>query len=244
MPISQSSPLLEYLARLNAEPGTRLPSINELAQELGISTGKLREQLEIARVLGLVSVRPKTGIRTEDYSFFPATQASLRYALAVDLDHFEQFGVLRSHIEAAFWFEAVGLLAEDDKRNLQGLVDRAWKKLQGEPIQIPHSEHRELHLTIFSRLSNLFVRGILEAYWDAYEAVGLNLYADYEYLTQVWGYHQRMVNAIVDGDPQAGYEALVVHTELLAVRSGNRQELQPDLSSSMERIASVDPVGE
>lgn len=236
MPINQSSPFLDYLARLNAEPGTRLPSINELAEILGISTGKLREQLEIARVLGFVSVRPKTGIRTEEYSFFPATQASLRYALALAPEHFEQFGVLRRHVEAAFWFEAVALLEEPEKELLQNLVACAWEKLQGDPIQIPHSEHRELHLTIFSRLSNVFVRGVLEAYWDAYEAVGLNLYTDYEYLTEVWQFHERMVTAIVEGDPESGYQALVEHTALLSIHPGKKQAINEKISTSTPQL--------
>jgi DNA-binding GntR family transcriptional regulator len=59
------------------------------------------------------------------------------------------------------------------------------------------------------------VTGILEAYWEAYEAVGLNLYTDYDYQQKVWVYHQRMVDAIESGDYQAGYQALVEHKDLI-----------------------------
>ena len=52
------------------------------------------------------------------------------------------------------------------------LIERALEKLRGTPVQVPHEEHRKLHLMIYSRLDNPFVTGILEAYWDAYEAVG------------------------------------------------------------------------
>jgi hypothetical protein len=68
---------------------------------------------------------------------------------------------------------------------------------------------------IFGRLENTFVLGLLEAYWEAYEAVGLNLFADYDYLQHVWTYHQRMVEAICIADFQAGYEALIAHKDLL-----------------------------
>ena len=95
----------------------------------------------------------------------------------------------------------------------------AWAKLEGTPVQIPHAEHRQLHLAIFHRLENAFVRGILEAYWEAYEAIELNRYAEYDYLTAVWRYHQKMVDAICAGDFDAGYAALVEHTRLLQVRS-------------------------
>ncbi|MBI3168386.1 MAG: hypothetical protein HYZ22_07910, partial [Chloroflexi bacterium] len=55
-----------------------------------------------------------------------------------------------------------------------------------------------------------------EAYWEAYEAVGLNVFAGgYEYLQEVWQYHQRMVESICSGKFEVGYEALVRHTDLL-----------------------------
>jgi DNA-binding FadR family transcriptional regulator len=55
----------------------------------------------------------------------------------------------------------------------------------------------------------------VEAFWDAYEAAGFNLYADYNYLQEVWGFHQEMVAAICAGDFEAGYRALLEHTDLL-----------------------------
>ncbi|NIM93943.1 MAG: FCD domain-containing protein [Anaerolineales bacterium] len=218
MPLELSSELLNYLARNAKTPGTRIPAIQELAVELDISTGKLREQLEVARQLGMVEVKPKTGIRTLEFSFSEALKASLLFALAVDEEYFYQFGMLRNHIEASFWYEAVGLLHPVDKKKLEVLIQEAWAKLHGEPIQIPHQEHRELHLTIYSRLENPFVVGLLEAYWDAYEAVGLNLYTDYAYLREVWTYHRQMVDAILEDDEDAGYQALVAHTGLLQNR--------------------------
>ena len=47
---------------------------------------------------------------------------------------------------------------------------------------------------------SLFVKGLLEAYWEAYEAVGLSLFSDYYYLREVWTYHQGIVDAILAGD--------------------------------------------
>ena len=212
------SEFLRYLASNGFHPGDRIPSLDNLSAQLGISVGKLREQLELARALGVVEVRPKTGIRLLPYAFLPALRPSLLLALATDPANFEAFSDLRNHIEAGFWHEAVRRLNDDDRERLSGLVRQAWAKLNGHPIQIPHSEHRLLHLTIFSRLDNPFVTGLLEAYWEAYEAVELNLFADYAYLQQVWQYHERIVKAIVEGDYETGYAALVEHTRLLRYR--------------------------
>jgi DNA-binding FadR family transcriptional regulator len=227
--IDLDSELLNYMAFRGPQPGERLPSIRDLASELGISTGKLREQLEVARSLGLVEVRPKTGTRVLDYSFVDSLKTGLLYRLARDPDAFEAFGELRNHVEAAFWHEAVSRLTPEDRVELGQLIGLAWEKLRGRPIQIPHQEHRQLHLVIFRRLENEFVRGLLEAYWEAYEAVGLNVYNDYRYLEEVWQYHEAMVKAIDAGDFAAGYRALVEHAGLLS----RRPEMSPYSEESL-----------
>lgn len=209
------SEFLRYLAS-HPEAEDKLPSLNELSRELNISLASLREQLEVARALGLVEVRQKTGSRRLKYSFTPAIRQSLGYALALNDDHFRKFAEMRNHLEAAYWHEAVQLLTDEDKDELNNIVIRAWEKIRGTPVQVPHEEHRKLHLTIFSRLENPFVIGVLEAYWEAYEAVGLNVFAGgYEYLQEVWQFHQQMVESICNGDFEAGYEALVKHTDLI-----------------------------
>jgi DNA-binding FadR family transcriptional regulator len=213
------SEFLRYLAA-HEEAESGLPTLAELSRELGIGVAALREQLEVARALGLVEVKPRMGTRRREYSFTPAIRQSLGYALALNNAHFRKYAELRNHVEAAFWHQAVQKLTEEDKRQLQNLVTRAWVKLRGTPVQVPHEEHCLLHLKIYSRLDNPFVTGILEAYWEAYEAVGLNVFAGgYEYLQEVWQYHQRMVEAICKGDFEAGYEALVAHTDLLYQRA-------------------------
>lgn len=213
------SEFLRYLAT-HEEVEHGIPSLKNLSTKLGVSLASLREQLEVARALGLVEVKPRLGTRRRDYSFTPAIRQSLGYALALNSENFRKYAELRNHVESAFWHQAVQRLTEADKTELQHLVARAWEKLRGTPIQVPHEEHRHLHLQIFSRLENPFVTGILEAYWDAYEAVGLNVFAGgYEYLQEVWRYHQKMVEAICSGNFEAGYEALVAHTDLLYQRS-------------------------
>ncbi len=223
------SDFLRYIVSKNYQPGARIPTLKVLSEELEISVGKLREQMEVARTLGLVEVRPQVGIRLEPYDFLPAVRFSLLFALATDPNRFEPFSDLRKHVEAAFWHEAVELLTEQDKRDLQDLMRAAWAKLDGPHIQIPHPEHRELHLTIFRRLDNPFVRGVLEAYWEAYEAVELNLFSDYEYLREVWTYHQRMVDSIMEGKSDLGHALLIEHANLLRHRVPAERPDKPEL---------------
>ncbi|MDQ3248451.1 MAG: FCD domain-containing protein [Chloroflexota bacterium] len=212
------SEFLTYLFEQKCKPGDRLPPLAELSNETGVSVGKLREQMEVARMLGLIEASPRRGITRTAYDFSPPVRLSLLAALAIDRRYFDAFSSLRAHLEFAYWDEAVALLTPVDTERLQLLVRVALEKLSEKRVQIPYQEHRELHLTIFRRLNNPFVLGLLEAYWDAYEAVELNTYADYNYLQKVWQYHARIVEAIVDGDYAQGKDLLVEHMGLLSNR--------------------------
>jgi DNA-binding FadR family transcriptional regulator len=215
--IDLGSELLNYLVEQAFKPGDRLPTISELQESdhLGISASKVREQLEVARVMGLVEVRSKTGMRLKEYDFAPAVRLSLFFALAQNPQTFEMFSDLRNHIESAFWHEACHLLTDSDKQIMWDCVHAARAKLNGEWIRIPHEEHRRFHLTVFKHLENPFVLGLLEAYWDAYDAVQLNSYADYDYLQSVWDYHERIIDFICKGDYDTAQTAFIEHTRLL-----------------------------
>lgn len=210
--------LLDYLSEQrnsSQKEKCSIKSLRGLSEELGVSIAMLREQLSVARALGLVDVKPGTGIQALPYTFAPAVEASLSYALSLDRQYFAQFSSLRRSIEKDYWFEAVEKLTSEDINYLNNLVEEAWEKLESNPPRLPHKEHRDMHMTIYGKVENIFVVGLLEAYWDAYEQVGLNLYTRLEYLKGVWEYHRKIVKAITAGDMQLGYNYLLEHMELI-----------------------------
>lgn len=221
--------LLNYIVANDFQPGDRLPTISELqsADHLGASTSKVREQLEVARALGLVEVRSKIGMHLKEYSFTPAVSLSLMYGLSRDPGLFELFSQLRIHIETAFWNEACELLQDEDKDTMRACVDEARQMLTHEWVRIPHRQHRTFHLTVFRRLENPFVLGLLEAYWDSYDAVQLNTYTDYDYLQSVWDYHEQILDYICAGDFDAAREAFIEHTRLISFQPRMR-DIQAD----------------
>ena len=219
------SELLDFLTSERFQPGDRLPTTSELQRPdlLGISAGKLREQLEVARSLGLIEARTGSGMRMRAWRFTPAVRLSLFCALALDEGHFELFSELRKHLELAFWDEACALLTPADLDELEDCIARARAKLDNDEwIQIPNQEHRDFHLGIFRHLQNPFVQGLLEAYWDAYDAIEINRYADYAYLQTVWDYHGRILQAIHKRDFEAARAYFQQHSQLLRYPSRDK----------------------
>lgn len=209
------SNFIAYIVENQVQPDERLPSLKEISKEIGISVGKLREQLEVARTLGIVSVRPRRGTIRLPYDFSPAVQASLSFGLEIEAVTFNQFNQLRRAIETQFWNESVQLLTDEDKTELKEIISRAWDRLNGITRHAPTKEHRQFHLTIFSRLDNPFVKGLLDAYWKAYADCQITRLMGYEYWVQVWQYHDRITDALINNQFVEGRKLLIEHFDLL-----------------------------
>jgi len=195
-----------------------LPSIKQMSLDLKISTANLREHIAFLKTIGVLEAKPRNGIRLLDYQLTPALAKSLFFAVKLDKDVFNKYSDIRNHLEKSFFIEASKCLTSRDNEQLKLLVTRAKEKLLRDPIQIPHQEHREFHLQIYRPLNNIFLIGMLEAYWDTYEMIGLDVYADLSYLKKVWDYHQMILERLADRDYQAGYELLIDHMELIFSR--------------------------
>ncbi len=210
-----NSSILRYIIQHQVQPGDRLPTISELSRELGVSVGKIREELEVVRALGLVQVKPRRGTQVQEFCFGPAATLSVLYAVALNRDYFHDFTQLRDSIELGFWHESVPYLTADDIADLRALVEAARAKLNETPPVVPVDEHRDFHMVFFRPLDNPFVKGLLEAYWAAYKVFAVSLYADLSHHRKVWDYHERMVNCVAAGDFVGGRLALEEHMALL-----------------------------
>lgn len=208
---------LEYISSSKLNGKNQIPALSVISRELGISSSSLRETLELAKTLGLVDAHPGTGIELMDYSFKSPVIKSLGYALMENKARFDEFSDLRIHLEMAYFINAVSLLSQDNVEEMRNLVRNAKEKLNRVPIQIPHPEHRQLHLCIYRNLKNKFVTGLLEAYWTLYETVGLDLYTDLSYLIKVWNYHESIVEEIANGNFEKSYDLLVEHMEMIKI---------------------------
>ncbi|MBN1814359.1 MAG: FadR family transcriptional regulator [Anaerolineae bacterium] len=205
----------------------KLPPMDELAAEMGISRGKLREEMVVAQAYGAVEMRPGDGTYVRPFDFYTAIRTLVLYGTAYDWKNFDHLYRLRVQLEITFWQEAVQNLTMEDKEELERIVEQAEHKLTGSPVEIPHKGHRDFHLLIFGGLDNKFVQGLLKAYWDAYEAVGLHRYFDLNYYEKMWISHRAIAEAIIADQYRKGQEILVQHFTLLESRlSGSKSEQQ------------------
>jgi GntR family transcriptional repressor for pyruvate dehydrogenase complex len=223
-----SHSIVRYIVEDLAEPGdepAKLPPLDQLAKQLGVSRGKLREDLIAAQAYGLIEMRPGDGTYLCPFDFYTAIRPLVLYSIACNKSDFDRFYRLRARMEVAFWDDAARALRQQEIEQLFGILDRADAKLQGSPIEIPHSDHRDFHVLIYSRLDNPFAQGLLRAYWDGYEAVGLHRYFELSYYQCMWASHRGMVEAISSGEYETGKQILIQHFTLLEDRlQGSQQQ--------------------
>lgn len=215
------SELLVFLASLPEDSDTKIPSLIQLSKQLGISVATLREQLEEARSLSLVEVRPKAGIKRLPYDFSAAIKPGLIYAVRAGNLSYHHFADLRRHLENAYFVEAAQLLAPFDIDGLSDLIASAQASLRTTPGKMPAKEHREFHMTIYKNLKNQYLNGVLDAFWEVYHLSGMEIYPDITYIDRVWQYHERIVEQIRGRNYSNGLSLLTEHMDLANQREKN-----------------------
>jgi DNA-binding FadR family transcriptional regulator len=212
------SEFLAYLASIPADSDQRIPPLNELSKQLGISVATLREQLEEARSLGVVDVKPKAGIKKLPYDFSAAIKPGLFYAVESDCFSYQQFADLRKHLETAYFVEAAQSLPMPDIERLGELVKLAQAKIKDTPGKVPAEEHREFHMLIYKNLHNQYLNGVLDTFWQIYHLSGLEVYPDQSYIDRVWQYHAHIVEQVKAKNYSQALVLLVEHMDLINQR--------------------------
>jgi len=219
------SEFLTFLASVPEDNDQRIPPLNELSKQLGISVATLREQLEEARSLGIVEVKPKAGIRKLPYNFSSALKPGLNYAIHGGCISYTQFADLRKHLESAYFIEATQKMDTDMMDQLDDLVKSAIEIIKNNPGKVPAEEHRAFHTLIYKNLNNQYLDGILDAFWEVYHLSGLEVYPDFTYVERVWQYHARIVEQLRNRNYSAGLSLLIEHMDLLNQREKTVQRL-------------------
>jgi len=203
----EKTSLLTYLAEASKNEQD-IPSIAELSQILGVSIASVREQLEVARQLGFVDVKPRKGIQRRPFSLVPLISLGMNYGIYSEAHLLSDYIELRKHLELSYWNDAFDVLKDDQMDYMQFLIDIALRKLQRKPAIIPTEEQSEFHLTLFRPLGNKVLISILEAAWALEENNGGKILADLDDMLSSWRTRQIIVDALREKDKTKGKNAL------------------------------------
>lgn len=204
-----SHQLIDAIRRGDFTPGGALPAERELAKQLGVSRSSIREALIALEVTGWVEIRTGNGV-------FVANPLPQDMVTSGD-DEFS----LHDLLKARQAFE--GMTAELAARHGNPQQRAALLALTESLLQLQHNDAQFLqqdkafHLLISAMSGNDLLRDMMEYLWNKrHSARFIRLeqhYANVDFAREMNQDHQRIAQAIVDGDALQARASMEQHLQ-------------------------------
>jgi DNA-binding FadR family transcriptional regulator len=209
----------DFITRHGLGPGDLLPPEGQLAEDLGVSRGSVREAIKSLESLGIVEVRHGDGVRVREFNF-DSVFDFLSFGLVFQPTRAAEILQVREWLELAAIGEAAVAITEAELDQIEVLLlTWAEKAAAGEPTS---SEDRNFHRMLYASLGNASLLSLIDIFWVVYHALPAHAVAD-------------------DSDPQATVRA---HRDILdALRRRDpllaRQRMSSHFGSIQQRIGAV-----
>ena len=191
------------------EPGSRLPTAEALSESLGVSRSVTRDALRTLQSLGLVEVRQGHGI----FVSIPRDDA-VTSALTVRMERSDltigQVLDARISLESSLAAEAARVGDEDAWRQMRGHLVAFEDAVKARDWPVAHREHLLFHLSIIKALRLPALELIIEPLQELIIVSSIPPNPD---SAEQWGLgsHDRIVEALESGDPEAARTAVRDH---------------------------------
>jgi DNA-binding FadR family transcriptional regulator len=161
-----------HITSQHLRPGDPLPSETQLAADLGISRGPMREAIRSLESLGIVEVRHGTGVFVREFNF-DSMMDLLSYGLAFDQNRIAEICKLRKWLETAAIGEVVERITAKEIAQIEAVFERWERKIAAHKSTA--DEDREFHKLLFSVLENQSLIALLDIFWVVYHAVPIRV---------------------------------------------------------------------
>jgi DNA-binding FadR family transcriptional regulator len=208
--------LTGFIRENRLSPGDRLPSETLLADLLGVSRPSLREASRSLQALGIVDVRPGSGLYVSDFSFHPLID-QLPYGLADSAAAFQEILTVREGMESGLMPALARLPASTELVECAAIAERmAVYEQRGEAID---AVDRDFHLRLYRPLGNTLVDRLIELFWDVFARLRRAMPDRAE--SDRAAVHTRIVSALQAADSDAAVAHMRLHFDDLRRRAAS-----------------------
>ncbi len=150
------------------QPGDMLPPEGQIAQDLGVSRGSVREAVKALESLGIVEVRHGNGVFVRAFNFDSFLDL-LSYGLVFDHSRISDILRIRKWLEVAAIGEATQHITPAEIAQIEEILD-SW---QGRAAagELTSDEDRGFHRMLYSSLGNQSLNALLDIFWLVFHAV-------------------------------------------------------------------------
>jgi DNA-binding FadR family transcriptional regulator len=188
--------LRDYILNNNLEPGHKLPSESELANQLGVSRTAIREGFKSLEAVGVIDTHHGKGRFVGKFDSSSIAD-NLAVSLTIDRASLKEILEIRKALETGFLAQAAALLRPEDFEELDRLVLRMSLKVK-EPTTFLR-EDMEFHRTLFGKLNNRVLINILEIFWKLFGQIEEGTEHSAKQLTEAVNQHKVIVAALRKG---------------------------------------------
>lgn len=198
-----------YILSKGLVAGDPLPSEAQIAQELGVARGSVREAIKSLQSLGIIEVRQGYGLFVSPYNFEPLIE-TVRYGMRFDVTTLLELAQVRSFLEYAAIEQAMERINPQDIEQLETLLQTWQHKNTAHEGDAEIDE--EFHRILYSSLNNQTLMKFLELFWIAFDSLGDDPYIhgpkppNEDYLD-----HRAILDSVKAGDRQMAQQLLLKH---------------------------------
>jgi DNA-binding FadR family transcriptional regulator len=197
-----------YITENHLGPGDALPPETQLAQDLGVSRGSVREAVKALASLGIVEVRHGNGVFVRDFNFDSIFDL-LSYGLIFDRSRIVDILQIRKWLEAAAIGEVVERITENEIKQIEEVLARRDEKAaRNEPTT---EEDRAFHRLLYSVLGNQSLIALIDIFWLVYYAVRIKTITYNPRTTVTLQDHREVFYAVRDRDAALARQRIQEH---------------------------------
>jgi GntR family transcriptional repressor for pyruvate dehydrogenase complex len=223
--------ILAVIASRGYEPGTKIPSENELVISLGVSRNTVRTALNRLNALGILEVRHGEGyfIKDIDVDVFSNLQLPI---LLEEYSNLETFTEFRIGIESQGSALAAVKADDDDMQNMREALELSWKYLADLDRFAVYD--MDFHLAIAKASKNGMIYRSVEMVKTLYTVWLRNFIRAHGNSTSNM-FHTKLFESIKNRDAEAARRFMMEHlTDVL-------YKVQSDATKKVVRLFSDDP---
>lgn len=206
--------LIDLIVRDNLPAGAPLPSVRELSIQWGIGRNAVRDGFVRAQTLGLVEIRPRSGVvvRTPDYApLLDALSQTMLIKLRQEDPGLVHLWDARAILEAQAAAGAARRRLPEDLRELRRCLEEMERHRANRPRFVEADER--FHLAIARVAGNPVLRMLLDALLKMLRPDRLKFLPTRGKMTQTKGSHEAIYRAIATGDADRASQAVAEHIQ-------------------------------
>ncbi|MBI9071482.1 MAG: FadR family transcriptional regulator [Melioribacteraceae bacterium] len=216
LPIKQmiASQIEEAILNKKFEPGSKLPSENELCVQFGVSRTSVREAIQMLSAQGLVYIEKGRGIFVSKVTSESVVSPLQKYLkLKIDKNYVVDLTHARQILEPAIAKEASLNHDEDDLQRLENDIELLIN-CKGGYIELANID-MSFHLNLAKATKNIVVPLLLKPIHSLIPEIKSTVYAtvkDAKDSATIW--HRKILDAVKRRDGESAYEAMVEHLKI------------------------------